>query len=192
MERKSFFILLLKGVGFMILGNIMCLVMTMALAMFGMNLFTNILSILCCTAVFYMLVFTVAWQDGCAERSLVKHGRVEAPLKYRWIAIGTVMFLIASIPTIILLLNKLLFPEEDTVMLYSFISGSAYPFVNTFVPTAQANIDAWHTSISRIDNMSVLFPVLMLAYYALIPAATQLGYYMGYNDMLNTDKIMYK
>lgn len=184
--------LLLKGVGFIVLGNFMCLIMTMALAMFGMNLFTNILSILCCSAVFYMLVFTVAWQDGCAERSLVKHGRVEGPLKYRWIFIGTLMFLIASVPTIILLLNKLFFPEEDTLVIYSFISGSAYPFVNTFVHAVEANIDAWHTSLSRIDDMSVLFPVLMLVYYALIPAATQLGYHMGYNDMLNTDKIMYK
>lgn len=192
MKRKPLYFLLLKGIGFIILGNIMCLIMTMALSMFGMNLFTNILSIACCSAVFYMLMFTVAWQDGCAERSLVKHGRVEAPLKHRWIFIGLLMYLAAAAPTIVLLLNKLFFPEEDTLMTYSFISSSAYPFVNTFIPTAEANIDAWHTSLSRIDNMSVLFPVLMLAYYALIPAATQLGYYMGYNDKLNTDKIMYK
>lgn len=184
--------LLLKGAGFIILGNIMCLIMTMALSMFGMNLFTNILSILCCSAVFYMLMFTVAWQDGCAERSLVKHNRVDAPLKYRWIVIGILLFLIAAAPTIVLLMNKLFFPEEDTLLIYSFVCGSAYPFVNTFVPTVEANIDAWHTSLNRIDNMSVLFPVLMMVYYALIPATTHLGYYMGYNDKLNADKIMYK
>lgn len=192
MKRRPFHILLLKGIGYIVLGNVMCLIMTMALAMFGLNLFMNILSILCCSAVFFMLVFTVAWKDGCDERSLVKHGRVEAPLKYRWILIGSLMFLAAAIPTIVLLLNKQFFPEADTLFLYRFISGSAYPFVNTFIPTAEANVDAWHTTLRQFDNMSVWFPVLMLVYYALIPAVTQLGYYMGYHDKLNADKIMYK
>ncbi len=192
MERRPFNILLLKGIGYIVLGNVMCLIMTMALAMFGLNLFMNVLSILCCSAVFYMLVFTVAWKDGCDERSLLKHGRVDKPLKYRWIFIGAAMFLFASIPTIILLMNKLFFPEADTLFLYRFLSGSAYPFVNTFVPMVEANIDDWHTSLRQFDNMSVWFPVLMLVYYALIPAVTQFGYYMGFHDKLNTDKIMYK
>ncbi len=192
MQRKPFHILLLKGMGYIILGNIMCLIMTMALAMFGVNLFTNILSILCCSAVFYMLVFTASWKDGCDERSLLKNRRVEKPLKFRWILIGSLMFLFAAIPTLILLANKLFFPEADTLFLYRFICGSAYPFVNTFVPAVEANIDAWHTSLRQFDNMSVWFPVLMLVYYALIPAVTQLGYFMGFNDKLNPDKIMYK
>ena len=192
MKRRSFLSLALSGIGYIVLGNVMCLVMTMALAMFGVSLFTNVISIFCCTAVFYMLVFTVAWKDGTAERSLVKNGRVEKPLKYRWIAIGLVMFAVAAIPTIILLLNKLFFPEADTLFVYRFISASAYPFVNTFIPAAEADIDLWHTSMRQIDNMTVLFPVLMLVYYLLIPAITQLGYYMGFNDKLNAEKIMYK
>ncbi len=192
MQRKPFHILLLKGIGYIVLGNVMCLIMTMALAMFGVNLFTNILSIACCTAVLYMLVFTVAWKDGCDERSLLKNGRVSSPLKYRWLFIGLLMFAFASTPTLVLLANKLFFPEEDTLFLYRFMCGSAYPFVNTFIPAVEANIDDWHTSLRQFDNMSVRFPVLMLAYYALIPAVTQLGYYMGFNDKLNPDKIMYK
>ena len=192
MKRKSFVSLTLAGVGYIVLGNVMCLVMTMALAMFGVNMFTSGISILCCTAVFYMLVFTVAWKDGVAERSLVKNGRVDKPLKYRWIFIGLVMFAAASLPTIVLLLNKLFFPEADTLYLYRFISGSSFPFVNTFIPAVEANIDEWHTSLRQFDNMSVWFPVLMLVYYAFIPAVTQFGYYMGFHDKLNTDKIMYK
>ncbi len=192
MQRKPFHILLLKGIGYIVLGNVMCLVMTMALAWFGLNLLMNILSIICCAAVFFMLVFTVAWKDGCDERSLIKNRRVETPLKYRWIAIGLLMFLFASIPTLVLLANKLFFPETDTLFLYRFLSGSAYPFVNTFIPTAEANVDDWHTTLRQFDNMSVWFPVLMLVYYALVPIVTQLGYYMGFNDKLNPDKIMYK
>lgn len=185
--------LLLKGVGYIILGNVMCLFMTMGLAMFGANMFTNILSILCGSAIFFMLVFTVAWKDGVAERSLVKYGRVDKPLKFRWIGIGALMAVIAAAPTIVLLINKLFFPEEDTLYLYRFISGSAFPFIMTFVPNVVTETEAWiPTSLRQIDLMSPIFPALMLLFYAVIPAVTQLGYWMGFNDKLNTDKVMYR
>ena len=193
MKRQPFYMLLLKGVGYIILGNVMCLFVTMGLAMFGANMFTNVVSIMCGLAIFFMLVFTVAWKDGTAERSLIKNHRVDSPLKYRWIFIGLLMALIASIPTIVLLLNKLVFPQEDTFFLYRFINGSAYPFIMTFVEPVVTENDAWvGTSLRQIDNMDVMFPVLMLVYYALIPVVTQLGYWMGFNDKLNQDKIMYK
>lgn len=193
MKRQSFIMLLLKGVGYIVLGNVMCLFMTMGLAMFGGNLFTDILSIICGTAIFFMLVFTVAWKDGTAERSLVKNHRVEGPLKYRWLLIGAIMFIIAAAPTIVLLLNKLFFPQEDTLYLYRFISGSAFPFLMTFVPNVVTESEAWMpTTLRQIDLMSPLFPALMLIFYALIPIITHLGYWAGYNDKLNTDKIMYK
>lgn len=193
MKRQSFLMLFLKGVGYIVLGNVMCLFMTMGLAMFGGNIFTDILSMICGTAIFFMLVFTVAWRDGCAERSLVKNGRVDGPLKHRWIFIGLAMFAVAAAPTLVLLLNKLFFPEADTFYLYRFISGSAFPFIQTFVPSVVTESEAWQpTTLRQIDLMSPLFPALMMLYYVLIPAVTQLGYWVGYNDKLNEDKIMYK
>ena len=185
--------LLLSALGYIVLGNVMCLVMTMAISMFGLNWFTKILAIVCCTAVFFMLVFTAAWKDGVRERSLVKLGRVESELKHRWVLIGIVAGFIAAVPTIILLLNKLLFPQEDTLFVYRFISGSAYPFVLAFVEPVITESMAWEeTTLRQIDNMSPLFPALMLIYYALIPVVSQIGYRMGFNDTLNSDKIMYK
>lgn len=185
--------LLLSALGYIVLGNVMCLIMTMAISMFGLNWFTKILSIVCCTAVFFMLVFTAAWKDGVRERSLVKLGRVESELKHRWLLIGVIAGFIAAVPTIVLLLNKLVFPQEDTLLLYRFVSGSSYPFVLAFVEPVITESAAWEeTTLRQIDNMSPLFPALMLIYYALIPAVTQAGYRMGFNDTLNTDKIMYK
>lgn len=40
--------------------------------------------------------------------------------------------------------------------------------------------------------MSALLPSLLIAYYALIPAVTQLGFIFGYKDKLNPDKVIYK
>lgn len=192
MKRESFIKLTLKGLGYVILGNVLCLFMTMGLGMFGVNLFTKVVSIACGALIFYLLAFTVAWKDGARERGLIKLGRETEEKKYRWIAIGAVMFLFAALPSAVLLLNKLYFPEQDLLILYRFINGSAYPFVMAFIPPVTAESEAWvETSFRQIDNMSVIFPILMMAYYILIPAATQLGYYLGFNDKLNTDKIMY-
>ena len=153
----------------------------------------NILSIICGTLIFYMLIFTVAWKDGARERSLVKNRRVDAPLKYRWIYLGVIMYVIAALPTLVLLLNKLFFPEQDTLFEYRFISGSAYPFIQTFIPQPDISTMAWeHTDYRQIDSMPTLFPALMLVYYAVIPAVTQFGWYVGFNDKFNKENIMYK
>ncbi|MDE7194346.1 MAG: hypothetical protein K2O14_10290 [Oscillospiraceae bacterium] len=193
MKRESFIKLTLKGLGYIILGNALCLFMTMGLGMFGVNLFTKVVSISCGTLIFYLLVFTLAWKDGTRERGLIKLGRESCEKKYRWIAIGVILFVFAALPSVILLLNKLFFPEQDLLILYRFVSGSAYPFVMAFVPPITTESKAWvETSLREIDNMSVIFPILMTAYYLLIPVAAQVGYYIGFNDKLNKDKIMYK
>lgn len=192
MKRESFIKLTLKGLGYIILGNVLCLFMTMGLGMFGVNLFTKIISIACGAVIFYLLVITAAWKDGIRERNLIKLGRESSEKKYRWIFIGLIMFLFAALPSAVLLANKLFFPEQDMLIIYRFVSGSAYPFVMAFVPSVTTETEAWtETSLRQIDNMSVIFPILMMVYYLLIPAAAQLGYYIGFNDKLNKDKIMY-
>lgn len=200
MKRQPFYILLLKGIGYIVLGNFLCFFMTMALTMFtsksdnpGFVILMNIIAMICSALIFHMLVFTVAWKDGTRERSLVKNKRVDGPLPHRWIFLGVILFLIAAAPTIVLLLNKLFFPEADTFYVYRFISGSAYPFIQTFVPMPELADKAWvETTYRQIDDMSPLFPALMLIFYAIIPAVTQLGWYVGYNDKFNKDNIMYK
>lgn len=188
MKRESFGILTLKGIGFVVLGNILCLIMTMAIFIFGSNMFIKVLAIAFSAVIFFSLVFTAAWKNGVKERSLVKLKRADGVPKYRWIAIGLIMFAFAAAPTVYLLMNKLFFPEQDNLLIYQFISGSAYPLVLTFTPQA----DALVSQASRVEAMNVMFPALMIAYYALIPAFTQLGYWVGFNDKLNSDKIMYR
>ncbi len=193
MKRQSFAILALKGMGFIILGNILCLFMTMALSMFGGNIFTNVISIICGSVIFFLLIFTIAWQDGCLERKLALRKTGYSPNMLRWLFIGLILFLFAAAPTVILLCNKLLFPKEDFLIIYRLVSGSAYPFLMTFVPVNVPDTEAWvETSLNQVDSLPVLFPVLMLVYYAFIPVCTVLGFRMGFYDKLNSDKIMYK
>ncbi len=193
MKTESFGKLLLKGAGYVVFGNVLCVIMTMAVHMFGNNLFTNALAIVLGTAIFYSLVFTAAWKNGESERKLMKFHGLDSLKKFRWVAVGLLMFAFAAAPSVVLLLNKLVFPEQDLLLPYQFVSGSSYPFVLAFVPPAESDGYAWVASeINRIESVSVMFPVLMIAYYALIPVIAQLGYRVGFNDKLNADKIVYK
>lgn len=188
MKRYSFGKLVLKGIGYVIFGNVLCLVMTMAIFFFGDYLIIKILAILFAVLIFFLLVFTVAWKDGARERKLVNLHPDLGEKKHRWLAVGAVMFAVAAAPTVFLLLNKLFFSESDNLLIYQFVSGSAYPFVIAFTPKA----DSLSSDISRVETMSVLLPSLLLVYYALIPAVTQFGFWIGYRDKLNVDKIVYK
>lgn len=188
MKRDSFGKLVLKGIGYVVFGNVLCLVMTMAIFFFGDHVIIKVLAIMFAALIFFSLVFTAAWKDGTRERKLMNHDPGLGEKKLRWLAVGAVMFAVAAAPTVFLLLNKLFFPERDNLLIYQFISGSAYPFVITFTPKA----DSLSSSVSRVGTMSVLLPSLLLVYYALIPAVTQLGFWVGYRDKLNVDKIVYK
>lgn len=197
MKRQPFYISLLKGIGYLVLGNIMCLFLTMALTMItysaGADIFFNILAIICGTAVFFSLMFTLGWKEGSREHSLVKNHRVEAPQKYRCLLLGIILYVIAALPSLLLLLNKLYYPQEDFLLIYRFINGSALPFLQTFIPKPDLQTFPWQaTDYRQIDYMSPLVPGLLLAYYAIIPVMTQLGWHIGYTDKLNKDKIMYK
>ena len=193
MKKESFGKLLLTGIGYIIFGNVLCVIMTMAVHMFGNNLFTNALAIILGTAIFFSLIFTAAWKNGAKERNTAKLHSAEGLKKHRWLAIGLIMFAIGAAPSVVLLLNKLCFPTQDLLLPYQFVSGSAYPFVLAFVPPVESDGFAWVTSeVNRIDSVNVLFPVLMIGYYAFIPVIAQLGYWVGFNDKLNADKIVYK
>lgn len=188
MKRDGFGKLVLKGIGYVVFGNVLCLVMTMAIFFFGDHMIIKVLAVMFAALIFFSLMFTVAWKDGTRERKLIKLHPELGEKKLRWLAVGAVMFAAAAAPTVFLLLNKLFFPGSDNLLIYQFISGSAYPFVIAFTPKA----DSLSSSVSRVETMSVLLPSLLLAYYALIPAVTQLGFLFGYSDKLNVDKIVYK
>ena len=192
MGRRCFGKLVLEGIGTVILGNVLCAIMTAGIYVFGSNIVTKVLSVMCGVLIFQLLILTFGWREGKRERGLVRYKRVEREKRYRCLTAGIIMFVFAAVPSALLLLNKLLLPREDFIILYQFISGSAFPFVQAFVPRVEAEL-AWAGSGAlRIDGMSILFPILMCAYYLLIPFAAQFGFWCGYENKLDPSKIVYK
>ncbi len=113
MQRKPFWKLLITGVGYMILGNFMGTVMTVALSMFADVTFVTVILFALTLFVFYSLVFTAAFKDGQRERLMVKNHRVDSPIKGRWALIGVIMFAIMCIPSLILFFDALLGRKDN-------------------------------------------------------------------------------
>ncbi len=181
MQRKPFWKLLLLGIGYMVLGNVMGTVMTVAASVVA-NI-TPILIILFILTffIFYSLCFTVAFKDGQRERMMVKNHRVERVIKGRWIAIGIVMFLVMSIPSVLLFIDANVRLFDGYLIPYRMLCGMIYPLAL-----------AIGVNYSEITQMPPFYALIFAACYILIPVATQIGFYAGFNDKLNSDKIIYE
>lgn len=205
MQRKPFWKLLISGIGYMILGNVMSTVMTVAASVVAdVPIITAVLFIFT-LFIFYSLCFTVAFKDGQRERLLVKNRRVEGIIKGRWTAIGFIMLAVMCIPSVILLIDSMVGFIGGYLIPYRMICGMIYPLalvmgVNYSDPAGVPFVDyygvihperAWFDS-HAISGMPPYYALIFMACYLLIPLATTIGFNMGYNDKLNPDKVFYE
>lgn len=181
MQRKPFWKLLILGIGYMVLGNIMCTVMTVALSMFGDVPFVTAIVFVFTLFIFYSLVFTVAFKDGQRERLMVKNHRVDATIKGRWTVIGVIMLLVMCIPSVILFFDATYRLFDGYLIPYRMICGMIYPLALTI-----------GVNYSEITEMPSYIAFIFMACYILIPLATYLGFDVGFKDKFNPDKIMYE
>ncbi len=181
MQRKPFWKLLITGVGYMILGNFMGTVMTVALSMFADVTFVTVILFALTLFVFYSLVFTAAFKDGQRERLMVKNHRVDSPIKGRWALIGVIMFAIMCIPSLILFFDALLGLFDGFLIPYRMICGMIYPLALTM-----------GVNYSAISLLPPYFTFVFMGCYILIPLAAHLGFNAGYKDSFNSEKIMYE
>lgn len=181
MQRRPYWKNLLIGIGYMALGNVMSMIMTVALAVLIDNTAVQIVLELFTLFIFYSLVFTAAYRDGVRERLMVKNHRVEGPVKGRWESIGFVMWLVMCIPSVILLLDRFLVLFNGYLIPFRIICGAIYPL------SLAIGVDT-----ADVDKMPLFYPFLVMAIYVLIPLATHIGFDFGFKDKFNPDKVMYE
>ena len=181
MKRKPFWKLLLAGIGYMMLGNFMSTIMTAALAFMIDNAIVQVFLFILTLFIFFSLVFLPAYKDGVRERMMEKNKRVDGPLKGRWLKIGSIMWVVMSIPSVILVFDKLFSLFDGYLIPYRIICGTIYPLLL-----------AIGVNTSDLDTMAVYIPFVIMAIYAFIPLAAHIGFKFGYEDRFNPDKIMYE
>lgn len=181
MQRKSFLKLLAVAFGYMVLGNVMSTVMTVACSVKANVPAIMIILFVMTLFVFYSLIFTAAFKDGQRERLMVKNHRVEAPIKGRWLLIGFVLLIIMCIPSVILYFDASFRLFDGYLIPYRMICGMIYPLAL-----------AIGVNYSEISEMPSYFAFIFMACYILIPLAAHLGFDVGFKDKFNPDKIMYE
>lgn len=205
MQRKPFWKLLILGIGYMVLGNIMSTVMTVAASVVAdIPMITAVLFIFT-LFIFYSLCFTAAFKDGQREKLLVKNHRVDGIIKGRWTVIGFIMLAVMCIPSIILLIDSMVGFIGGYLIPYRMVCGMIYPLaltmgVNYPDPAGVPFVDAFgvlHPERAWFDSPEIVgmppyFALIFMACYLLIPLATTIGFNMGYNDKLNPDKVFYE
>ena len=184
MQRKSYFKTLLSGVLYLLFASALCTVMTVASAPFLGGYFAptmKIILVVFTAIIYFSLIFTVAWKDGQEQRKYLIRHKDEQERNY-WLSIGVIMALIASLPSLILLFSRIAQPSESYFMIFKLICGPIYSWILLLVPE----------NGSSIILLSPIAPLYFIVYYMFIPVFAKIGFYVGFNDKLNQDKIMYK
>ncbi len=181
MQRKPFWKLLLTCFGYMVLGNVMSTVMTVALSVIADIPIVMVILFVMTLFVFYSLIFTAAYKDGQRESIMLKNHRVEGPVKGRWTIIGIIVFAIMSIPSWILLFDCLYGLFSGYLIPYRMICGMIYPLALV----AGVNYP-------EASEMPYYFAFIFMLCYVLIPIVTTVGFKFGFKDKLNLDKMMYE
>ncbi|MCL2634021.1 MAG: hypothetical protein FWD34_05840 [Oscillospiraceae bacterium] len=171
-KRKSFLKLLLLGIGYMVMGNLMATIMMISLGGFAMSVAIMSMAALFAAVIYLSLVFIPAYKDGMTEHAALLNKRVESVPKFRWMIVGVILFVISIVPTILFMLGIV------NAGVFRIISGAVYPL----------------SLLLTGEELVILpfAPFVFLGFYTLTIPACHLGFWCGVNDKLNSSKIMYK
>lgn len=181
MQRKPFWKLLLSGIGYMLLGNLMSTVMTVAASVVADITGVMIVLFVLTLFVFYSLCFTVAYKDGQREKVMLKNRRVDSVSNSRWIIAGFIMLAVMTVPSALLFADAKMHLFEGFLIPYRMLCGMIYPLAL-----------AMGVDYAGIELLPDFYPLIFAACYILIPLATAIGFNFGFNDRFNPDKIMYE
>ncbi len=181
MQRKPFWKLLLLGIGYMALGNVMSTVMTVAASVVANIAGLMIILFIFTLFIFYSLCFTVAYKDGQRERVMLKNHRIESASSKRWVLAGFIMLAVMTIPSLLLFIDAQVKLFDGYLIPYRMICGLIYPLAL-----------AMGVDYAGIELLPDYYPIIFAACYILIPLATGLGFNFGFNDRFNPDKMMYE
>lgn len=127
-----------------------------------------------------IITYSYIWKEGNRDLNLIRFGRSRLD-KYKGVKIG----LIAVSPYILLLfaftIGKSGFAENMPIILYKFLNSSLYSIVELICGDAMyfGELEYW--------RIILLFMLLLL-----IPVFFGISYYIGYKDIIISEKLIYK
>ncbi|MCL2072129.1 MAG: hypothetical protein FWH07_07865 [Oscillospiraceae bacterium] len=186
-NKKSFLQLLLPGLGYVIMGNLLSTIMTISLAMFRMEILIMGLSVVFGMAIYLLLVAVPAYKDGLEENTRAKRetGGERTATQWRWAFVGLILWGVMLIPSIVFLLSD--FNEGA----YRLINGAVSPlsaFMLTGTGEFVTNQAGDETEILQLASFA---PYVFMGFYALTIPACHIGFMLGLRDSFNKDRLLY-
>ncbi|MCL2035780.1 MAG: hypothetical protein FWG83_00115 [Oscillospiraceae bacterium] len=183
MRKKSFMKMLLVGLGYMFMGNLLATIMAFSLSSLMSETFMVGMAALFAMAIYLLLVAVPAYKDGVAEGIKAKNQSPDESIakpKHTWALIGVILCGVMLIPTIVYLSGSL------NMGVYRLICGAIFPLSYFFEWTVLGDIGITERGFYGFA------PFVFMGFYALTIPACHLGFMLGFGDKLNKDKIMYK
>ncbi len=180
MQRKSFPFLLLKTLGFAVIGNIMAFIVTLSLAAFIDSSFLQFVSAVISVFLYHSMIFISAYQDGQREIKMLSAKRIDSYIKWKWLKIGVIIGIIMCIPSVILALSRFNVIGYDFLIPFRLISGGAYS-LSMLLSTGMS-----------IGDLYSFAPFIFMLIYLLSPLSCEFGFYCITSEKFTADKIIYK
>jgi hypothetical protein len=164
MNTKSFIKLLLPTLGYMVMGNVMSLIMSVSLRSTTPN-FLAAVAILFSAMIYLILVAVPGYKDGQEEHIKTKQDSAPpATVSKKWLLVGGALFAVMNVTIVFFLLGE--------VWLYSMLNGATFQLTWLIKPQ--------------------YIPFVNMGFYALSVPACHIGYLLGLKDKLSKDKMLYK
>ncbi|MCL1789594.1 MAG: hypothetical protein FWG33_04475 [Oscillospiraceae bacterium] len=183
--RKPFIKLLLPGLGYMFMGNLLSVIMSISLAFFRSETLIMILSVFFGIAIYLLLVAVPAYKDGLETNTKLKDDSAEIP-KWRWALVGVVLWGIMLVPSIIYLLSA----YNEGV--YRILNGAVFPLSAFMLISTVTTESPLSSLLIEVLHLAPFAPYVFMGFYALTIPACQFGFMLGLRDSLNKDKVMYE
>ena len=139
-----------------------------------------VLCALFCMSLVAILTYTLVWKEGNKDLNLARFDRIKYD-KLKGVKIG----LIAAAPSLVLLLvlsiGKSTFSSSFPVIFYQYLNAAFF-----------APMDLICGSAVAFGDLAIWQILLLLLVLLLIPAFSGFAYYIGYKDILLSDKLIYK
>lgn len=145
----------------------------------GQSVFTT-LSLLFTLSLAGTLIYSSVWKEGNKDLNLMRFNRISED-KYKGLKIGFVASAPYLLMLLVLLIGKNSFAKTMPIILYKWLNSSFYSIIDIICgkTIAFGNLEIWRF-------------ILLFLVQLILPAFCAFAYYIGYKDILISEKLIYK
>lgn len=126
------------------------------------------------------ITYSYLWKEGNKDLNLIRFGRAELD-KYKGAKIGFVAMVPYTVMLLVLAIGKASYSSNFPVVFFKYLNASAYTVLEVICGKA-----------STFGDLAVWRIILLFALMLIVPIYMGISYYIGYRDILVTEKFIYK